>query len=71
MNGLFLAQKEKDSLAFKKIRRGFRVTSLEDSEEFITMARENLENLPPEKFLEMLTYTGMFYKDGTLKKEFR
>lgn len=71
MNGLFLSQDEKDSLGFKKLSKGFKVTSLEDSEEFITKAKENLDNLPEEKFLKMLTYTGMFYDDGTLKEEFR
>ena len=71
MRSIFLTQKEKDLLAFKKMRRGFRIATLEDSEEFIAMAKKNLENLPKEKFLEMLTYTRMFHKDGTLKKEFR
>lgn len=71
MNGLFLTEQEKNSLALRKMRSGFRVSTLEDSEEFIRVAQENFSALPKEKLLEMLTYTGMFHKDGTLKEEFR
>ena len=56
MNGLFLSEKELKSLAFQKLNSGFRIVTLEDSEEFIKMARENLAGLPREKLLEMLTY---------------
>lgn len=71
MNGLFLTEQEKNSLALRKLRSGFRVSTLEDSEEFIRVAQENFSALSKEKLLEMLTYTGMFHKDGTLKEEFR
>lgn len=71
MNGLFLTKKEKKSLALQKIKLGFRVTTLEDSKEFIRVAKKNLSNLSTTKLLEMLTYTGMFNEDGTLKEEFR
>ena len=71
MNGLFLSEKEKKSLAFQKISKGFRVSTLEDSEEFIRAVQRNFAGLPKEKLLEILTYTGMFYEDGTLKEDFR
>ena len=70
MNGLFLTEQEKKSLALRKLRSGFRVATLEDAEEFIRVAQENVSTLSEEKLLEMLTYTGMFHADGTLKEEF-
>lgn len=71
MDGLFLSEKEKKSLALQKLRSGFRVATLEDAEEFIRVAQENFSSLSNKKRLEMLMYTGMFHEDGTLKEEFR
>lgn len=71
MDGLFLTEQEKSSLALQKMSSGFRVTTLEDSKEFIRVAQENFSGLSNAKLLEMLTYTGMFHNDGTLKEEFR
>ena len=71
MNGLFLSEQEKESLSLKKLRSGFRVATVEDSEEFIKVAQENFSGLSNKKRLEMLAYTGMFHDDGTLKEEFR
>ena len=71
MNGLFLSEQEINSLAFQKMNSKNRISSLEDAEEFIRAAHANLAGISREKMLKMLTYTGMFHEDGTLKEEFR
>ena len=71
MNGLFLTEQEKKSLALHKLSSRFRVSTMEDADEFIRVAEKNLSGISKEKLLEMLTYTGMFHEDGTLKEDFR
>lgn len=71
MNGLFLSEQEINSLAFQKMNNQHRISSIEDAEDFIRAARANFSGISREKMLKMLTYTGMFHEDGTLKEEFR
>ena len=71
MNGLFLSEQEINSLALQRMNNRHRISSLEDAEDFIKIVRANFANISREKLLKMLTYTGMFHEDGTLKQEFR